>query len=454
MENTGLFENEVAEEQEIVEKEENMNMKEQVPSLPQLFNSFEDNENISENEVHGKEVPEKAENNESQESALGLFDAETHEDENDLTEEEQKQVREIQSTMSERYLELEGEGDRKSLVKASNRRKRKLYGTEHIHAINEELQVQTDGQFNRDAYLELLNSFRYKKPITGRVVMIEESNFMGDEKMVLAKVMVGPYAVTIPAPWFLNISPQRMEELKRESKDRQESFVRLLMNQRIGREIDFVVQHMDEQNSVFIGNRRRAMQIIRDAKFFSKHDGEYDIQEGDLVEARICYTTATKVLVEVFGIEKLLKQEDISYTRISDVSKYLTHQDEYGNRVPDEYVKVRLEKVTREFKTVEKDGKMVKMRSIDIKPSIKLGNADQRDVYLKTLSVGANVMGTVTQVDENGVFCKILNMKLDVKCSNPIEMRNPGIGQTCLIRISRIDMETRFVNGVILSVIA
>ena len=226
---------------------------------------------------------------------------------------------------------------------------------------------------------------------------------------------------------FLKPKTSDVEYMQENKKDA-EKHIRLLMNHRIMSEVDFIVRGIDEEALTAVGDRLAAMHHMMEAYYFGKdRTGKWLINKGDLYEGRIVSTSVSNLIVEVRGMEFKVKPEDISYSRIPDVSQ----EYRVGETVPVRFTAVERERV--------KKGSY----RITAKVSIKAASEDPRERYYNMYSRGTLVSAYVAALEPFGIFCRLEDKfgKMDVLCkfdkSNKDEYRElPHIGDTVVLQIT------------------
>ncbi len=307
------------------------------------------------------------------------------------------------------------------LYRADKEVRRELYNNDFVIPLNgKAVQYKSDNEISHKNYVELVESLKTGKSLTGRVT--GTSNSFGH---IVAIVNYNAFKILIPFELFLTPMEADLEYM-RKNPSMKEKHKRLLMNQRINSEVDFVIRQVDEKNQIAIGDRVYAMRKKLENWYFAKdRAGAYVLNAGQKVEARIVNTTAIACTVEVFGKEYRLKPEDLSYTRIPDVAK------EYhkGETIPVMITKLNRERVGK--------GKY----KLEANVSAKLAYEDPRIRYFDMYQVHSLVSAVVTGIEDYGIFTRIEDScgKVDVLCNfSRFENRKlPKIGDSVLVQIKK-----------------
>lgn len=321
------------------------------------------------------------------------------------------------------------------LNSASKRRKKKIYNDSSlIIPLNDELQVETEGQKRKKEFIKLEESRRTQKPLTGIVSGVKTIN-----GRLIAVVEYGQFMVNIPAELFLVFSAKDEEKLK--NPDEKEDYIRLLMNQRISSEVDFIIIGIDEEEMIATGDRVAAMNRIARNYYFGKNKrAEFILNRGSIVEARIVATTTISMTVEIFGREKRLKQDQISYTRIADVGSEYSVGD---------VILIKIMALERK----KENGQLKLGFTVSAKEALE----DSRARYYRMYEKNQLTCAKVTGIEEYGIFAKLEGSqgKLDVLCEFPRndKITLPPVGSKLLVKITDKVEENYRIYGVIVRVL-
>lgn len=238
------------------------------------------------------------------------------------------------------------------------------------------------------------------------------------------------------------------------------NYMDLLINMRTGAKVYFIVQKIDEQTGEVLASRTRAMRrIIRDKWFSRDREGRFDVAWlGREVKGRVMSINRYSMIVEAMGIEKTLLIDDISYQRYSDLRSAplrLSRDEVTGNPILRPYregdsIMLRITGLKRTFQDAQ--GNIVEDNVVgarrDVRPlgiAVELNAKDTTvnpDIkYFKSFSVGEKVKAQITHVDENGIFCKLANLRSARIAFSSDNNDVPRVGTFCLAKITRMNEE-------------
>ncbi len=320
----------------------------------------------------------------------------------------------------------------RKLETASRSAKRSLYEDSDVIPLKDKVSFSSDGDRKRQDMLELIDSQKSKKVLTGTVVAMVMTG-----KIPCAMVKFGEfYRVIIPYDWFVIEREYDKKILAEMMPSDQLSQKRFMINQRIFSEVDFIVHSIDEENEVIVGNRVQAMQKKMRNWYLgrSPKTKEYLLEAGKCVEARVVFSTSDYVTIEVFGKEARLTAEDLSWRFIPDISA----EFKVGSTVPVLITALEREKVDK------------KTYNIRAKYSVKLARPDNRLVYFNKYPVNAMVSGIVVGVNEYGIFTRIedINGGMDILCQfSDYEDEIPPVNTKVLVQIMQKNEERMRIFG-------
>lgn len=288
-----------------------------------------------------------------------------------------------------------------------------------IISIDGTLQVETPDEKKRNTLITLNESMKSGKILTGTISGVEKLSKKGP---VIAVIYMNDYKIMIPVSECIDIPPSGNTDAIQ--------YEQYLVSKRLASEVDFIVKVIEEENEVAVASRMEAM--LKKRKEFlldTDRNGEYIVTEGAIVEARIVCTTRAGIIVEVFGSECYIPCRELSYQRIQDAT-----QDFFvGTRI---LVKIL---------SIERD---VNQNIVNIEASVKQANENPYDKAMKFYNEGDKYVGTVSMIDENGVFVS-LNGGIDVLCKYPDRGPRPPRGSTVTVRITVKNEEEKRLFGLI-----
>lgn len=301
-------------------------------------------------------------------------------------------------------------------VKMANREQRRALYTDEVVPISDKLDIETIGDENHRVFLELTQSLKAKKILTGTVDGVVQLK-VGEKNFTLAAVIHygGDYIIYIPLKYFL-----RKETLPEEihgNSSAQLNFMRMLMNQRIGAEVDFIISAIDEYETKAVANRVEAMNLKRREYYLtrSRRDSTFKVNLGQKVEARVIYATSIGIGIEAFGVEQFLRAHEISYNRISDVSDYYMAGDKVQAKV------IALERSRENFQVTF---------------SVKDAKENPKIKFFDNFDVGGTYRAEITQIDSNGIFVLLLG-QVDALCPFPKSNEPLAVGDIVQVLVTK-----------------
>lgn len=293
-----------------------------------------------------------------------------------------------------------------------------------ILSIDDELGVITDADKARNELLDLLESYRGKKHLSGSIQGIE--NPSGDPSKTLAVLYYGEYKVIIP----LAEAVEPPEDLKGQPLD---YVLNYMLNKRLGAEVDYIIKGIDAKEKIAVGSRIEAMRNKRKTYYFgTDRDGNNLLYPDLCAEVRVVSVVRSGIFVDLFGLEVFIPLRELSYQRLMDAEKYFT---------PGQRTLVKILDIDRTDR-----------RNIKVRASVKQAGENPYDKALKKYSVGNRYVGTVSMVDTNGVFVS-LDGGIDCLCNYPKRGRPPR-GARVTVRILGINYNTNRIWGAITHIAA
>lgn len=288
-----------------------------------------------------------------------------------------------------------------------------------IISIDGKLKVSTDEDKRKNALITLNESLKAGKILTGNITGVEKVGKSGPSVAVL---YVEDFKVIIPASECIDIpDPGERDPQK---------FEQYLISKRLRSEIDYVVKGIDEDKEIVVASRKEAMHKKCKEFLLSKdNSGEYIIYEGAVVESRVVCTTRAGIIVEIFGVESYIPARELSYQRIQDA----TQEYAVGQRI--------LTKILTIDRDLEND-------VVTIEASVKQASPNPYAKAMKRYNVNDKYVGTVSMIDENGIFVA-LDGNIDVLCKYPDRGIRPPRGTTVTVRITTKNEEQNRLFGLI-----
>lgn len=291
--------------------------------------------------------------------------------------------------------------------------------TMNVLSIDERLAVETDADKAKNDLLDLIESMKTKRILTGTIQGVERPE--DNSNRSLAVIYHGDFKVIIPA--------EEAVEPPEDFRGRSESdIMHYMLTKRLGAEVDYIVKGIDPKAGIAVASRLEAMAAKRKEYYFgTDRDGNNLIYNDVCAEARIVSVIRAGIFVDLFGLEIYIPLRELSYQRLLDASA----QFQPGQRV---LVKVL---------TVDRSDR----NQVKVTASVKQAGENPYEKALKKYSVGNRYVGTVSMVDTTGVFVS-LDGGVDCLCSYPKRGRPPR-GARVTVRVLGINKENNRIWGAI-----
>lgn len=289
----------------------------------------------------------------------------------------------------------------------------------NVLSIDERLAVETDADKAKNDLLDLIESMKTKRILTGTIQGVERPE--DNSNRSLAVIYHGDFKVIIPA--------EEAVEPPEDFRGRSESdIMHYMLTKRLGAEVDYIVKGIDPKAGIAVASRLEAMAAKRKEYYFgTDRDGNNLIYNDVCAEARIVSVIRAGIFVDLFGLEIYIPLRELSYQRLLDASA----QFQPGQRV---LVKVL---------TVDRSDR----NQVKVTASVKQAGENPYEKALKKYSVGNRYVGTVSMVDTTGVFVA-LDGGIDCLCSYPKRGRPPR-GARVTVRVLGINKENNRIWGAI-----
>ena len=172
---------------------------------------------------------------------------------------------------------------------------------------------------------ELMRSKEEKRILTGKITGIEDEYYkIKNEKIPCAIVWFEDFKILIPVT-HLGTSKQ----------------TKSILRGMLGAEIDYIIIELDIVSNIAIASRKDAM-ILRSEIELPK------LKINDNIRVRIISVGIKHIIVEMYGIEVIIKAENLRHTYIVNC------KDIYN---PGEYLKVKIKKLDIQNNIYELDAK-------------------------------------------------------------------------------------------------
>lgn len=292
-----------------------------------------------------------------------------------------------------------------------------------VVSIDERPSVETEADRARNDLLDLLESQKTGRILTGTIQGIERS---GDSGRSLAVLYHGDFKVIIPATEAV--------EPPADFRGRDpEEVMHYLLSKRMGAEVDYIVKGIDAQTGLAVGSRLDAMRAKRREYYLgTDRDGNNLLYNGVCAEARVVSVIRAGIFVDLFGLEIYIPLRELSYQRMLDAAVHY----QAGQRIL-----VKVLEIDRSDRN-----------QIKVTASVKQAGENPYEKALRKYTVGNRYVGTVSMVDTNGVFVA-LDGGIDCLCSYPKRGRPPR-GARVTVRILGINHESNRIWGAITHIAA
>lgn len=290
---------------------------------------------------------------------------------------------------------------------------------QRVVSIDAERTVETDTDKLRSDLLDLVESLKGKKILTGTIQGVER--LADNPEMSYAVTYHGDYKVIIPVL-------EAVEEPEDYRDQPKGDVLHYLLNKRLGAEVDYIVKGIDQESGIVAASRLEAMALKRREYYFrTDRDGNYQIYAGIRAEARVVSVIRAGIFVDLFGAECYIPLRELSYQRWVDATAHYQ---------PGQRVLVKVLEVDRSNRD-----------KLQVSASVKQAGENPYEKALKKYAVGNRYVGTVSMVDTTGVFVS-LDGGIDCLCTYPKRGRPPR-GCRVTVRILGINHESNRIWGVI-----
>ena len=243
-----------------------------------------------------------------------------------------------------------------------------------IVTIDERPSVETDADKARSDLLDLIESQKTGRILSGSIQGIEE--LPNNPNHSIAVIYHGEFKVVIPLKEAVelpaNFSGSNGDQVRE-----------LLLSKRLGAEVDYIVKGLDQEAGVAVASRLEAMRAKRRQYYFgTDRDGNNLIYEGICAEARVVSAIRAGIFVDLFGLEVYIPIRELSYQRLLDAAT----QFQPGQRV---LVKIL---------TVDRSDR----NRIRVTASVKQAGANPYERALRMYSVGNKYVGSAPAPRRSG----------------------------------------------------
>lgn len=287
-----------------------------------------------------------------------------------------------------------------------------------VVTIDEKPSVETDADRNRSDLLDLIESMRAGRILSGVIQGIEM--LPNDPSQSIAVLYYGEFKVVIPA--------KEAVEVPDAYPGNSDTAREIMMTKRLGAEVDYIVKGVDRDAGVAVASRLEAMRVKRRINYYGRdRDGNYKIYEGICAEARVVAVLRAGIFIELFGLETFVPLKELSYQRIFDASFQFK---------PGERILVKILELDRSDRN-----------HIKVFASVKQTTVNPYEQAVKKYTIGNKYVGTVTYIDPTGIYVA-LDGGIDCRCNFPRRGR-PPVGAHVTVRILGIKHSSSRIYGAI-----
>jgi len=203
----------------------------------------------------------------------------------------------------------ESESQSGSTPAATPRRRRTRANT--IVSIDESRSVETSADRHNNDLLDLVESLKGKKILSGTIQGVERST--ENSNLSYAVIYHGDFKIIIPA--------EELIEPPADFRDRSPGDVmHYMVTKRLGAEVDYIVKGVDK-TGIAAASRLEAMAAKRREYYFgTDRDGNNLLYEGINAEARVVSVIRAGIFVDLFGVETYIALRELSYQRGVDAA--------------------------------------------------------------------------------------------------------------------------------------
>ena len=353
-----------------------------------------------------------------------------------------KKKKKLEDMTPMEQIELHVQRNTYSVQVAKEQDKKSLYASQHVFVEDgDDFEVETESIQRKQEYMELVASSKDHRILKGVITSVTEvdSNKKEDVDYIpnfMAKVRFGTGQFNVNIPSFVLYYYNYKNMNRAMAMDIQKNMMR-----RIGAEIEFVCQFVDEKTGVAYGDRLMALSMRGVRNYTSINGLRPRITPGELVQAKIIAVAREYITVDAAGAEMRIPLEEISHLYVSDAREFdgIKTPECYkvGNKVVVKILTVDTQKVS-----TGKESYTLIMATA----SIKQAKPNPRLKYFDEFKPGDIYAGVITGITETGVYV-VLDNKMDCLCKFPTSGNMPILGDNVIVRINSKDEEKKFIYG-------
>lgn len=324
---------------------------------------------------------------------------------------------------SEETFDIET-ANKSKISKSKITQKRPL--TSSVLTIESKADIETLESRKDVIWHEIHNAYRTRRILTGILSGVEQT----ENKKSIAVVDYKNLRIIIPIKeMMINLQRSPSGEEYSELMIRQNK----ILSNMLGAEIDFVVKGIDSKTRVAVGSRKEAMLKKRQLFYLTEDsEGQNQVRENRIVQARVIAVAQKVIRVEVFGVECSILAHDMTWEWMGDAHEHFSVGDEILVKV------VEIQKNSLEDITLRVDAK-----SVTENP-----NHDN----LKKCRIQSKYIGKVTDIRKGVVFIRLTN-GVNAVAHSCYDRRSPGKKDDVGFVVTHIDEERGYAVGIITRII-
>ena len=285
--------------------------------------------------------------------------------------------------------------------------------------------IASDEDKAEELWHDIQNARRMRRTLTGTLVGIE----MTEAKKPIAIVYYRDQRVVIPISELL---PYDIEETSVTGATKTERLSKIANNM-LGCDIDFVIAGIDKRSRSVVASRKEAM--LKKRRRFYLTLGDYglpQVHEGRTVQARIIAVSAYNIRVDVFGVETVIPNQDLSWEWLANA----TEKYSVGEKI--------LVKVNR----VEGDN----VKNLKIKADVKSLLPNNIRENLLKVSVQGKYMGIINNINHGVIYLRLKN-GVNAVAHTCLDRRAPGVNDEVAFVVTGINWDHNDAEGLITKII-
>ena len=358
---------------------------------------------------------------------MALKKGKTPEAQNGEMQDMKAQMAAMQGTMEAVLQLLQAKGP--AVVKASDKDWNDMTKTEHIVTGGDALQAETEASKLKDDLLDLINSSKSQKTLTGVIIGVKSANADNETATQLAEVKYGNDTCTVLIPSY---ELWNYDEEKFRVKG-YETGIKKNMVDMIGAEINFIVVRVDKGSRTAIASRLRALEKEVNLNYIRiTRRGKPRVTAGSLAEAKILAIKAHSIVVNVLGIDTAIPAMSIdnrlAWEYVVDCPSWCAENGLTKNKI----IQVRVQQI--ELQKVKKLNHQYVLGAAKV--SYKDTCPNPLEAYWDSIHEGEIGMATVTAVTEVGVFCTYKHRGVPILCKMPDLGTPPAPGERRTVEVT------------------